>query len=280
MADLAAVEGRTYGPFPLSLTRERISAFVEATKDDATRWTDVAPPGFAAATLFLPAPAFFSDPDVAPAAGSIIHADQSFTWHTPWEIGDDYEVTGTVGRIRDRRGVAFVSFSMTVDRGRIRVLDAASTFLMSTDAPPAGTAEPRNEPPALHSGPNDPLGFLSETTGQLPGLARSASRADLVRYAAATADFNPIHWDHGAATAAGLPGVVCHGLLLAAWMLQSASRLRSGELPLAEAKVRFKSPVVAAAACEISGTVGPDGVDLVLRSDGVESVIGRAVVTP
>ena len=37
-------------------------------------------------------------------------------------------------------------------------------------------------------------------------------RADLVRYAGASGDFNPIHWSDRVATAVGLPGVIAHGM--------------------------------------------------------------------
>jgi acyl dehydratase len=37
-------------------------------------------------------------------------------------------------------------------------------------------------------------------------------RADLVRYAGASGDFNPIHWSDAAARGAGLPGVIAHGM--------------------------------------------------------------------
>ena len=40
----------------------------------------------------------------------------------------------------------------------------------------------------------------------------TVSRADLVRYAAASGDFNPIHWNERFATAVGLPGVIAHGM--------------------------------------------------------------------
>lgn len=38
-------------------------------------------------------------------------------------------------------------------------------------------------------------------------------RADLVRYAGASGDLNPIHWNDRAARDAGLPGVIAHGML-------------------------------------------------------------------
>ncbi|NND85027.1 MAG: hypothetical protein HKN46_07740, partial [Acidimicrobiia bacterium] len=263
MGDLTAAEGRTYGPFPFDLSVDRVAAYVAATGDDPNRWTDHAPPGFAAAALFHPAPAFFADPDVAPHTKSIIHADQTFMWHKPWGLGA-YEITGTVDRVRGRRGVAFVTFTMEVDRAGERVLDATSTFLMSGDAPPAGGGAARPEPAQNERGANE-------------GHLRSASRADLVRYAAATTDFNPIHWDHDTAVAAGLPGVVVHGLLLEAWMLQAAYSDTDGVHPLAEAKVRFKQPVLAAAQAEVSAEVDDDALHLTLSVDGETCVTGRAV---
>src|SRR3546814_18291372 len=38
------------------------------------------------------------------------------------------------------------------------------------------------------------------------------TRADLVRYAGASGDFNPIHWNDRIATMVGLPGVIAHGM--------------------------------------------------------------------
>ena len=38
------------------------------------------------------------------------------------------------------------------------------------------------------------------------------NRADLVRYAGASGDFNPIHWNERFATDVGLPGVIAHGM--------------------------------------------------------------------
>ena len=38
-------------------------------------------------------------------------------------------------------------------------------------------------------------------------------RADLVRYAGASGDFNPIHWSDRVARSVGLPGVIAHGML-------------------------------------------------------------------
>lgn len=44
------------------------------------------------------------------------------------------------------------------------------------------------------------------------------SRLQLIKYAGASGDFNPIHTIDEAAKAAGLPGVIAHGMLTAAVM--------------------------------------------------------------
>ena len=56
-----------------------------------------------------------------------------------------------------------------------------------------------------------PLADLAVGT-QLPEQVYRVTRADLVRYAGASGDFNPIHWNERVATSVGLPGVIAHGM--------------------------------------------------------------------
>ena len=50
-----------------------------------------------------------------------------------------------------------------------------------------------------------------EVGTELPPLTVTLRREDLVRYAGASGDFNPIHWSDRMAAALGLPGVIAHG---------------------------------------------------------------------
>ena len=79
---------------------------------------------------------------------------------------------------------------------------------------------------------------------QLPPLSLRVTRADLVRYAGASGDFNPIHWSDRVAGAVGLPGVIAHGMLTMAL----AGRLVSGWVgdpgAVRSYGVRFTRPVV------------------------------------
>lgn len=222
--DLAEFEGRTYGPMPWRVSVDAVSDFIEVTGDDPRKWSDNAPPGFASAALFAVAPDLLGEL----YQHSVIHGEQTFIWHGPIPVGELIEVTGVVTRVRERGGVYFVTFEMTAGE----VLKGKSLFLASGDAIPAGESD--------FDRPEPPHGYRGEPTD----ADMSASRADLVRYAAATRDWNPVHWDHEAAVAAGFPGVVVHGLLQAAW----ATRVfvSQSQAEVASARFRFRNPLLPA----------------------------------
>jgi acyl dehydratase len=69
------------------------------------------------------------------------------------------------------------------------------------------------------------------------------TRADLVRYAEASGDHNPIHQDEAVATSVGLPGVIAHGM----YTMALAARAVSLWYPGAEVVsfgCKFTNPVV------------------------------------
>jgi acyl dehydratase len=55
---------------------------------------------------------------------------------------------------------------------------------------------------------------------QLPDLVKQPTTRQLVQYAGASGDFYEIHYDQDFARGTGLPGVILHGLLKAAWLAQ------------------------------------------------------------
>ncbi|HZD23629.1 MAG TPA: MaoC/PaaZ C-terminal domain-containing protein, partial [Acidimicrobiia bacterium] len=219
--DLTQLEGRTYGPLSWRINPEAVADFIEVTGDDPVRWTSNAPPGFAAAALFTVAPDLLAEL----YRHAVIHGEQTFVWNGALPINGELEVTGTVTRVRERGSTYFVTFEVAGgDRLTGKALFLASGDPTSPEPPPVEGSEP-------------PHGFRGEVgDGQV-----SASRADLVRYAAATRDWNPVHWDHEAAVAAGFPGVVVHGLLQAAWALRAFSDTTSGNI--SSARFRFRHPL-------------------------------------
>ena len=243
MMDPGELVDQSFGPHLLHVSVDRISDFVSVTGDDPDRWAGAAPPGFAAAALFVVAPDLLGQL----TDHSVLHGEQTFTWHEAIEKGALLEVVGKVTKSRERGGAHFVGFDLVASSDERPILEGSSLFVISGE--PSQGAEPeRAEPPQGYAGERD--------EGQV-----SASRADLVRYAAATRDWNPIHWDHDSAVAAGLPGIVVHGLLQAAWCFAAVSRQVSGTSPLHSAKVRFRQPLFPARPVE----VGVDREDRVFK---------------
>ena len=137
-------------------------------------------------------------------------------------------------------GVIFATFTASVLSGTEPVIDSVSTFLMGEVAPSDVPVEqPEREVAVRGEYASLPAGLQTRP----PRLLRSASRLDLVRYAAASGDFNPVHFDHQSAVDSGFPGVLVHGLLMGSWLLQSVAALSSRPDPLASAKLRFRNPL-------------------------------------
>ncbi|MFC7530473.1 MaoC family dehydratase [Actinoplanes sp. GCM10030250] len=69
------------------------------------------------------------------------------------------------------------------------------------------------------------------------------TRADLVRYAGASGDFNPIHWSDRVATGVGLPGVIAHGMFTMALVGRAVTTWAGAADAVVEFSVRFSRPV-------------------------------------
>ncbi|GAA0795273.1 MaoC family dehydratase [Spirilliplanes yamanashiensis] len=70
------------------------------------------------------------------------------------------------------------------------------------------------------------------------------TRADLVRYAGASGDLNPIHWSDRVAAKVGLPGVIAHGMFTMALVGRAVTHWAGAPDAVVEYGVRFARPVV------------------------------------
>ncbi len=124
---------------------------------------------------------------------------------------------------------------------------------------------------------------------ELPPLSVTVGRADLVRYAGASGDFNPIHWNERFAREVGLPDVIAHGMFTMALGGRLVSGWAGDPGAVVEYVVLFTHPVVVpddgtGATVELTGKVKEklDGhavrVDVVARSGG-HRVLGKAQAT-
>jgi len=123
---------------------------------------------------------------------------------------------------------------------------------------------------------------------ELPGLRVRVTRAGLVRYAGASGDFNPIHWNERLAREVGLPDVIAHGMLTMALANRLVTTWVGDPGAIVECAVRFTRPVVVpdddeGALVEFSGTVTQRREDAVVVAItarcAAQSVLGHATVT-
>jgi acyl dehydratase len=94
----------------------------------------------------------------------------------------------------------------------------------------------------------------------LPPLTVRVTRADLVRYAGASGDFNPIHWNERFAVGVGLPDVIAHGMLTMALAGRLVTTWTGDPSAVVGYAARFTRPVVVpdddeGVALELTGTV-------------------------
>ncbi|MCF3962383.1 MaoC family dehydratase [Streptomyces fuscigenes] len=129
-----------------------------------------------------------------------------------------------------------------------------------------------------------------EVGTELPAGRFPVSRDTLVRYAGASGDFNPIHWNERFAKEVGLPDVIAHGMFTMAEAIRVVTDWTGDPGALVEYSVRFTKPVVVpdddkGAVVEVSAKVAQKledrqvRVDIAATSDG-QKVLGlaRAVV--
>jgi acyl dehydratase len=81
-------------------------------------------------------------------------------------------------------------------------------------------------------------------TDELSPRTFTVTRADLVRYAGASGDFNPIHWSDRVAKSVGLPGVIAHGMFTMALAARAVEDWAGARDRVEEYSVRFTKPVV------------------------------------
>lgn len=98
-----------------------------------------------------------------------------------------------------------------------------------------------------------------EVGTEIPAQTYAVDRANLVMYAGASGDFNPIHWRESVATAVGLPDVIAHGMYTMAQGGRFVTDWAGDPGAVVDYGVRFSSPVVVpdegGATLQISGQV-------------------------
>ena len=227
------------------------------------RYPDViAPPTFAIVLTLEAANVVLDDPQVALDYSRVVHGDQRFTHHRPIRAGDRLVATTTIEAV-----AASPATTCSPTRVDVATEDGEDVCTATSMLVARGTR-------------------MSPVRRRRRGRHRAAraglpvTRADLVRYAGASGDFNPIHWNERVATEVGLPGVIAHGMFTMALAARAVTDLdrrpgRAGGVP-----VRFGRPVLVpddgvGAEVTVRGRVAPLLDDDRARVDLTVTSVGR-----
>jgi acyl dehydratase len=114
---------------------------------------------------------------------------------------------------------------------------------------------------------------------------KTVTRVQIARYAAATGDFNPLHFDDEHARRVGLPGIIGHGLLTLGFAAEAVTDWCGGDPHLVRSvSMRFREPVRPGdeLIVEISVDGGPEPgrqkLAVIVRRGEVVVASGRASV--
>ncbi|MFE0457137.1 MaoC family dehydratase [Streptomyces sp. NPDC058914] len=122
-----------------------------------------------------------------------------------------------------------------------------------------------------------------EVGTELPARSFPVTRATLVRYAGASGDFNPIHWNERFAREVGLPDVIAHGMFTMAEAIRVVTDWTGDPGAVVDYGVRFTKPVVVpdddqGAVIEVSGKVAAKLDDHTVRVDLTVTSAGQKVL--
>jgi len=113
----------------------------------------------------------------------------------------------------------------------------------------------------------------------LPEVAETIERLDLIRYAGASGDFNPIHWSDEIARAVGLPGVIAHGMYSMAVAARMVSGWAGDPAAIKRLKVRFSAMIEPGQTLTAKGEVAEVDGTRVLVSFHAEDEKGNKVLS-
>ncbi len=124
---------------------------------------------------------------------------------------------------------------------------------------------------------------------EVPSLTKPpVTEVQLVKYAGASGDFNPIHTVHHYAEKAGLGGVIAHGMLSMGFLGEHVTKWIGDSGTLKRLKVRFVAMTRPGNLITLKGTVTgkkkSDGENLVEcelwaeKEDGTKTITGAATV--
>ena len=238
------------------------------------------PPMFAVRPFMEGLIAFFEDEEAGVDLTRVLHGEQDMRFHAPVHVGDLVVQRTEIFAVEDKSSGRVVRLKQRLLRDGEIVCEAISSMFIRATTRSVGDKPASAKASAAPSQEQEhpPVVFSAQ---------QEVAADQSLRYAEASGDHNPIHVDPEFARAAGLPGIILHGLCTMAFASRAVVQGACGGDPvrLQRLKVRFIKPVRPgdvlttegwrAGAADDAAGVEVYGLEL-LNQDG-EVVLGQAV---
>jgi NAD(P)-dependent dehydrogenase (short-subunit alcohol dehydrogenase family)/acyl dehydratase/putative sterol carrier protein len=252
--------------------RADFQAYAAATDDPNPAYEGadaVAPPMYHVKPFISLMMKLATDPELELDLLRLVHGEHDVTFHAPLRHGDLLQLRGTLRDVQEKSSGRVVTFGLYGFVDGALAIEGTTTYFIRGKSK-GGAKKPKAAPAEAPPAPD-------LTVEQ----AVTADQAD--RYAVASGDDNPIHVNPETAKAAGLPGVILHGLCTMAFAQRDLIRDVAGGDPtrLRRLAVRFARPVFPGSTLTLKAWRGEDGqVAFVTENADGQLVIanGRAVV--
>lgn len=231
--------GTTTPPHTAVVDPEQARRYAAATNDDNPAYQSgaCAPPVFAVVPTWpalLAANAAMIPPE---AMNQVVHGEQDMWFHRPLVPGTVLTTTARLHSVRvGASGTRVTTHLTAVDRAGEAVVEIYNTAFI------------RGMCDGADAGPDKPDHAFPEAARAHPVGTYTVHIDDdqTFRYAEASGDTMPIHLDEAVARAAGLPGIIVHGLCTMAVCSQAVVRTVCASDPtrLRRLAVRFARPVL------------------------------------
>jgi acyl dehydratase len=257
---------------PFAVTQERIAEYAAATNDpiEAHRKGDVAPPVFAVVPVFSSMAAAALAVAPAELLPFLLHGEQDFHFHRQIKPGDvlttKCKAIGYEGKPSGTRGTVYAECR---DADGEPVNEQYVTFFFrGFDA--------GEKVGAL--GPEHSFDSATASDAAVAKLVQHVDGDQTFRYSPAAGDPMPIHLDEEFAKAAGLPGIIAHGLCTMAFTSWAAlTELADGDgSRLRRLAVRFSKPVLPGQ--DIETSFWKVGTEAGTTNYAYETVVGADLV--
>ena len=260
--------GKTYQGGYVLLDPAWIDAYAAATADPSIVYAGpdaVAPPMLHVRLLRDMMFAIIGDPSLDLDVLRLVHGEHDAVFHRPLRPWDLVQLRARLDHVEQKaKGLLVEGTLIGIVEGEVAVEARSSFFIRGQMRFPVGYGKRAVPPPPT---PPDAPPTHTFTWAVAPDQS--------LRYAAASLDDNPIHTDPATAAAAGLPGIILHGLCTMAMSGRGLVHTHAwGDArKLARLAVRFSKPVLNGATLTTRAWSTPEGVVFEVRDEAGDAVI-------